>query len=244
LSTLRRSGWRRGVAAAGIVAAASATLVVPWSVLVSLRAGEPVAVAVGGAYPLFVGTYLPGRGQDFWTKRALAGDVRRHHPSLRGVPAQHIPGRAFEKLIAARHPTLAPDAAVLLEARRNVARYVRTRPVAFARLLLAKIPRMWWRYSEGAQRPTTTLRITLHRVLVIASLMGLLYGTWRTRHPALPAIALVLATMTALHMLAIAYPRYALPLVPVLVTGGAAGAVSSWTAVTRAPDPGARVDRG
>jgi hypothetical protein len=175
--------------------------------------------------PFFVGTYLPGRGQLSWTKRALAGEIRRHYPSLRGVSAGHIHEGALLQTIAARHPTLSTDAAVRVEVRRNIVRYVRTRPVAFARLLLAKIPRLWWNYSEGAQRPTTTLRVTLHRVLVIACVVALLYGTWRTRRPALLALALVLATMTAIHMLATAVPRYSMPLIPVLVAGGAAGAV-------------------
>jgi hypothetical protein len=176
----------------------------------------------------------------FWTKRALAAEIRRHDPSLRGVPAARIHEDALRQTIAARHPELSSDAALRLAVRRNIARYIRTRPVAFARLLLAKIPRLWWRYSEGAQRPTTTLRITLHRVLVIVSLIGLLYGTWRSRHPALLALALVLATMTALHMLATAVPRYAMPLIPVLVAGGAAGAVLSRTAMARKPDVAGR----
>jgi hypothetical protein len=126
--------------------------------------------------------------------------------------------------IPAAYPGLSRDAALSLEARRNVARYGRGRPAAFAGLLLSKLPRMWWVYSEGLRTREPAAAAALHRVLLVLSLLLLGAGLALTRHPALLAVTLVLAAISAQHMLLLALPRYAYPLLPVLYASAAAAA--------------------
>ncbi len=223
-ATIRRRGRRTGVAAAAAFTAAAAVLVVPWSVHASRTVGEPVVVAPGGGVALFVGTYLPGRGQLFWTKKALAGEARRHDPRLRGVPAAKLPGRAISDAVAARRPHLPRDAALRAAARENVARALRDDPAAFAGLLARKVPRLWWRYSEGADRRPAAWRTALHRLLVAACALALALALWRRRDAGLVAAAVVLVAVTSVHVAAEAIPRYALPAVPLLVAAGTAAA--------------------
>jgi hypothetical protein len=61
-------------------------------------------------------------------------------------------------------------------------------------------------------------------VLLVAGLLLLGAGVALTRHPALLAGALVLAAVSAQHMLLLALPRYAFPLLPVLYACAAAAA--------------------
>ena len=61
-------------------------------------------------------------------------------------------------------------------------------------------------------------------MLLVLSLLLLGAGLALTRHPALLAVTLVLAAISAQHMLLLALPRYAYPLLPVLYASAAAAA--------------------
>jgi 4-amino-4-deoxy-L-arabinose transferase-like glycosyltransferase len=145
----RRHGARSALVAVGAFAVPAVLVVAPWCLYASHREGRLVPVATGGGSSLFIGTFLPGHGSTYGAKRALAGQVWRRHPGLRAIPAVKLRAKLVLDMVAARHPGLSRDAALSLEARRNVARYGRGRPAAFAGLLLSKLPRMWWVYSEG-----------------------------------------------------------------------------------------------
>ena len=194
-------------------------VIAPWSAYASRWEGRFVPLATGSGTSLFVGTYLPGGGSTYGAKLALADEVRRRHPRLRGVPAPRLPGPLVFETVAARHPGLHPDAALAREARRNVARAVRHEPAAFARLLLSKPVKLWWGYSEGPRRPDPAAAVAVHRVLLVVSVLLLGAGALLTRQPMLIACALVLLAVTAQHALLLALPRYGFPLLPVLYAG-------------------------
>jgi len=214
LVVARRHGLRSALRAVAAFAAPVVLVVAPWCLYASHWEGRFVPVATGGGSSLFVGTYLPGGGSTYGAKRALAP----------GTPPYRLRAKVVLDRVAARHPGLGRDAALSLEARRNIARYGTHEPAAFARLLLSKPPRLWWRYSEGLKRPNPAAAVALHRALLVVSVLLLGAGLVATRDPVLLAVALLLAAVTAQHTLLLALPRYAVPLLPVLYAGGAAAA--------------------
>ena len=210
-------GWRagdlqRGLRTAAVLAAATGLTLAPWTVYASSRAEGFVAVTEGDGAALFVGTYLPGDGTTTGMKRKLLGDARR--------PA----AEALDK-IAARHPSLSREAALRREARRNIRRYVLGDPADFAVLAVKKTSRMWLRSSRAGSKTANPWTRRWHFVLVLAAAAALLTAVWRTRSLALGAILTVLLYSTLLHALVVAKPRYNLPLMPLLIAGGAAGVV-------------------
>ena len=216
---LVRHGALRALATAAAATAGALLLVLPWSLYASSRAHHFVPVATGGGSALFIGTFLPADARLGAVKRLLAAEARRH------VPPRRMRAKKVLDAVAARYPRMSRDAALALVARHNVAHYVRRQPLEFARLLLAKVPRLWWNYSEGSHRVEATAAVVIHRLLVVLSALALGGGLWRTRHPALVAATAVLATVTAEHVLVQAIPRYAFPLLGLLFSAGAAAAV-------------------
>jgi hypothetical protein len=89
--------------------------------------------------------------------------------------------------------------------------------------MVRKLDRMWTRYARGGAMHTSWEIRVLHILIVLAAFSGLFYGLWRTRSLVLGAIVAIIAWSTALHMLVVAQGRYNLPLMPILVVGGAAG---------------------
>jgi hypothetical protein len=86
-----------------------------------------------------------------------------------------------------------------------------------------KLRQLWLRPSHIGTSATLPWVAAVHLALVIAALAGLILGLIRRPSPALTAIALVLAYGTAVHLLTTADSRYNLPLMPLLLAGGAAG---------------------
>src|SRR5690606_21717453 len=107
------------------------------------------------------------------------------------------------------------DEALSTAARENLRTYALGQPVAFARMMLFKVGKMWTRYARGGADPTKVAWTTIHMLIVGLSAFGLLWGIVRRRDPALVSILIALATGTAVHMLAVAHGRYNLPLMPI-----------------------------
>ncbi|HVL95424.1 MAG TPA: hypothetical protein VM266_06145 [Solirubrobacteraceae bacterium] len=214
---------RRGLAVGGLLAAGALLAIGPWAAYASLRADRLVPVTQGSAAPLFVGTYLPGKGHTVGMKRALEDEVKRFKPSVRDTPPFHIPAGHYMEMIAARHPDLPEDAAIRREARENVRRYALGDPLGFGVMMLDKVQRMWTRYARGGARHTSPWIRGWHVALVLGCLAGLLAGLWRRRPVLLAAVLLAAAYSTALHTIVISQARYNLPLMPILISAGVAG---------------------
>ena len=82
---------------------------------------------------------------------------------------------------------------------------------------------MWIGYDRGTHHKRRGWILALHLVISAAGLAGLLYGVWRTRHPALWAILATVVTATAVNSFFVSEARHNVRLVPLLVAGGAAG---------------------
>ena len=214
----------RGLKAAAALAAGTAIALAPWTIYASSRQHQFVPVTTGGGSALFVGTYLPGKGETFDMKRKLAAETKRKVPKARHFTNPlAIPATYVLDAVAKRNPSLSHDSSLRKEGLKNIKRYVFRDPIGWAGMMVAKVSRMWTRYARGGAMHTSWEIRVLHILIVIASTAGLLYGLWRTRNLILAAIAVIILWSTALHMLVISQGRYNLPLMPILVVGGVAG---------------------
>ncbi|WP_210492780.1 hypothetical protein [Patulibacter sp. SYSU D01012] len=223
------AGWRRGATSAALLLAGLAVVVLPWTAYASRTADALVPVTNGGGSALFVGTYLPGNGSTFDMKFAMRDEIVRRHPKFADRPYTKIPATVVLDDVAARRPDLPRDEALSAAAKENLRRYALGQPVAFAEMMLFKAGKMWSRYARGGQDKTQAQWVAVHLAIVLLAGFGLLWGTVRRRDPVLASILLALAIATGVHTLAVAHGRYNLPLMPILIAGGAAG----WTMLLR-----------
>jgi len=193
----------------GLVFAVAALIpVLAWS----LNAGAPIST--GGGSSFFIGTYLPGHGTLPGAKAALKWETLRHSPELSGIAhARELPGERVLDAVAARHPRLDRDAALRAEGWQNLRTQPRAHPLAYARMLAAKLPRMWLTPSPRSDGLRTGPLRLWHVLLVLGALAGL-----RDRR-----VLAALLAFAAFHLVVEAIPRYALPVLPVLIATGCAG---------------------
>ena len=236
LWTWRAQSLRRGLLIGACIVGGAGLVIAPWSAYASERAGELVPVTRGSASALFVGTYLPGNGTTVGMKRSLGAEAKQRNPKLRGRADFDLEARSVLAVVADRHPDLEFNAAVALEARKNISRYLREDPVGYASMMLNKVQRMWSRYARGGARHTTWTIRGPHIALVVLATLGLLLGAWRRRSLLLACILAAALTSTAVHMLVVSQARYNLPLMPALLAGGLAGWVM-FVRGQRAPAP-------
>ncbi len=219
----RRRGWARGAGKAALLITATAVVVAPWSIHASNAAGRFVPLTTGGGAAFFVGTYLPGNGNTVDLKVALRAQTIAKHPKLAARPTRDIPALVILDDVAARHPGMDRDQALLAEAKKNIQHNLLHDPIGFAGLLADKFAKLWLRSTlGGSHTPNHPMRI-YHFILVLLAAFGLVAGLIRRRDVALGAILLALAATTSIHMLSVAHGRYNLPLMGLLVAGGVAG---------------------
>ncbi len=198
----------------------------PWSIRNSMLEDRFVPVTTGGATPLFIGTYLPGDGGRAGVKEKLRDEAERIHPSIKGEQTFRIPAQFIMDAVARRHPDLSRDRAISLEARKNIRRYALGDPIDFTAMMARKVPRMWDRPYDGGRYPASTGPRLLHIGYLLIGVIGafLLLARGTRRFSALVLIT-VIAYGTAMHLLVVAFPRYNLPLMPLVIALGAAGVV-------------------
>jgi CHASE2 domain-containing sensor protein len=110
-------------------------------------------------------------------------------------------------------------------------------------MMAAKTGRMWLMPTRSTLRVHGRNRARgriIHLVLLGASVLGLVAGLWRRRHPALLLVAVIVVYSTLLNAVLVAEARHNLPLLPALYAAGAAG----WAiALSRRPAPATELDR-
>ena len=166
-------------------------------------------------------------------KRRLATATRARYPRLRVTRDIRLPAVAVLSVVAERHPELRRSQALQLEARANLERYALGQPLAFARMMAGKVRRTWLVSSRlGVVRPSPLVR-GYHLGLVVACLAALGARLVARRSPLLVIVAVLIAQNALVHAVFVAKPRYALPLLPLLVAGAAVVAVPAAGAVLR-----------
>ncbi len=220
--------WRRGVQSAALLVVGCLVVMAPWTFQASRTAEKLVPVTTGSGSALFVGTYLPGNGSTFDMKFAMLDEIIEKHPSYADRHYTSIPAQVVLDDVAKRRRHLERDAALTAAARENVRTYALGQPVAFAKMMLFKVGKMWTRYARGGATATSPVWSALHLVIVGLAAIGLLWGIVRRRDPALASILIAIAVGTGVHMIAVAHGRYNLPLMPILIAGGVAGWTMWW----------------
>jgi hypothetical protein len=217
---------RRALLAAGAYLLAAAVALAPWSAYATSRRGEPTPITSSSWSALFVGTYLPAGGRIFRLRETLGDEARAHNPKIRHVGDKNLRTEWILDAVAARHPRLGRSAALQRETLRNLRRYALGHPVAFAGMQARKLERMWVGYDRGTHHKERWWILAIHLVLSAGGLAGLLYGLWRTGHPALWAILAAVVTVTAVNAFFVSEARHNVRLVPLLIAGGVAGVAS------------------
>jgi 4-amino-4-deoxy-L-arabinose transferase-like glycosyltransferase len=218
----RRYGWRDGAIAAGALLLSFCVVVVPWTVRNYVVLDRFVPISTGGGKALFIGTFLPGDGDHYGTKRAL---YYRYHPNSE-LPPEEVNLKPMEPLldrVAARHPELPRDSALAAEGKENLEQLVTEQPGDLLAMMGRKVWRMW-RSGSGPSMNSIPAG-AVHVVGCLFGLAGLLLLARRRRREALALGALVVG-VTAIGAVLLASTRRNLILMPLAFS--LAGASMSW----------------
>jgi hypothetical protein len=241
---LRRPRWRAGLlggtVAAALLVVAFVVPLAPWTARNYVVLDRFVPVTTGGGKALFVATYLPGAGRQQKVKRKLIeryyGKHDLSYPEVKATEMAPLLNR-----VAKRYPDMRRDAALGRIGRENLVRYATGQPVAYAKMVLAKIGNMWDRGSTPAMSPD--LMFVYHRVLLALAGIGIAAMAIQRRWEAV-VIGLLVLGVTVVGGLTLAVPRRALPLMPLVLAFTAlplSWALPRWGSARRvqtpAPDP-------
>ncbi|MGE4428233.1 MAG: hypothetical protein AB7G37_17405, partial [Solirubrobacteraceae bacterium] len=169
-------GWRKGVESAALLVVMCVIVVLPWTIYASGKAEKFVPITTGGGSAFFVGTFLDGNGSTFDMKYVLQDEIRAKHPEYADTDYKQIPAELVLNEVAARHPDLDRDEALLKEARENLRDAVLGRPNELAGLMVFKLGKMWLRATLGGSSTKKPVLRTGHVVLVLVTFLGLMVG--------------------------------------------------------------------
>ncbi|MGA2469105.1 MAG: hypothetical protein ABSG64_00255 [Solirubrobacteraceae bacterium] len=235
-----RGDRRRAIGRAAIYAVAALATLAPWVAFASNKNGRFVTVTTGGTDALFIGTYLPGDGNQFQTTQAFRPAVCRRFPKECHFPDNDA--APMFQLITAEHPGDNRNQAVTAAVLSNLSKYALGQPVSFAQMLVRKAWEMWWDPWSGGNsatgRPDTST--TVHRIYVVLAWLGLLIGglLYRRRWSVIVPTA-VFVVVIAVNDWFGPEPRDSVRLSPLLFALGAVGLVAGlrW-AIARRSGPG------
>lgn len=212
LVAARSRGWRSGVVAGSLLLVAFAAVLAPWTIRNYGVLDRVVPVSTGGGRALFVGTYLPGDGENVRTRKELNARYGLHEK--RTDPLLDV--------VARRYPDLDRDQALARIGRENLWKYVREEPADYAVMLARKAATIWSR-GLGSTMDAPAWR-AFHLALVALAAAMLAALAVRRRIEA-AVLALPILTITGLGMLLLAPPRRNVPLMPLVIALGAAAGV-------------------
>lgn len=232
-TNLCHQGWRRGLAAGGVLLAGLALVVVPWTVRNVVALDRVVPVSTGGGQVLFAGTYLPSDGDP----EKVGAGVVDENPDLFGPDALERLRleQILARLAAREYPRLESDQALARMGREQLWDDVSGAPLEYAGFLAAKLWRVWGHGPRAVMRePGWEL---LHWALVGFALLGLGVLIAR-RRPEAVILATILLAITAVSLLLVASPRRFLVLLPLVAA--LAGVGVAWVGSRAATRPSRR----
>ena len=145
--------------------------------------------------------------------------------------------------VARKYPDLERDAALAKIGRENFRKYVTRGAGAVRRMVATKMWNVWRRGSGPTMRAGGW--IAFHYAMLALAVVGLAVLAWRRRWEAL-VLATLIGGITVLGGLLLAVPRRNVPLMPLVLTLAAAGAVwlrsrpaAGWPSAVARPPPGA-----
>jgi hypothetical protein len=235
-----RPAWRVRIVRLVVYLGCLAVVVAPWVIYASQRNGRFVPITTSGPNALFIGTYLPGHGEQFPTVKAFQGAVCRREPTRCSHFRAGYSAPMF-RLISARYPRLSESQAATKAALENLRKYALGKPLSFAGMMWEKFWRMWshpWSGGNSGLHPDTSR--TQHDLFFLLAWVGLLAGATLIRRWELITAALVLLAVSSLNTLFVAQARDNVRFTPMLLTYGAAGL---WLLITRHIVPELRARR-
>lgn len=233
----RKWHWRAGLARAGLMLAAAAVVVAPWTIRNAVALDRVVPVSTGGGQVLFAGTYLPSGGDP----ERVGAEVVERHPELFApdAVARLRLEQILARLAAHRYPGMEADQALAKMGKEQLWDDISEEPLEYAGFLATKVGRVWFHPARDVMRaPPWRL---LQWALVAFGLLGLAVLAWRRRWEALLFGAIFLA-ITAISALLVASPRRLLVMAPLLAALAGFGATWAWAQLRgwRRPEPGRR----
>ena len=202
--------------------AAFAVVVLPWTIRNAIELDRFVPVSTGGGKALFIGTYLPGDGDHFGTKRAL---FYQQNPGSDLSPDEVnlLSMQPILDEVAAERPDLDRDAALGAIGKENLGDALTEQPGDLAAMMGRKVWRMW-RSGSGPGMDGAWQEV-IHASLGLAGIAGLVLLCLRRRREAV-VIGLLILGITAIGALLLASTRRNLILMPIVIA--LAGTAVSW----------------
>ena len=222
----RRSGRSFGGALlpAAALLVAFGLIVLPWTVRNAVELDRFVPVSTGGGKALFIGTYLPGDGDHYGTKRAL---YYQQNPGSDLAPEEVnlLPMQPILNEVAAERPELDRDAALGAIGKENLGDLITEQPGDLAAMMGRKVWRMW-RSGSGPGMDGAWQEV-IHASLGLAGIAGFVLLCLRRRREAV-VIGLLVLGITAIGALLLASTRRNLILMPIVIS--LAGVAFAWLA--------------
>jgi len=228
-------------------------VVAPFVVYASIRTHRFTPIVDAGPHALFLGTYLPGGGNQFIdlqvTDKQVCDYFNTHRPdaarrALLSLPKDycHIPpgdAQGLFAMIQAQHPGESNQQAAQDEAFHNLDHYMLGNPLSFAHMLIKKAWNMWsypWSggNSVGGGGLARTTSLLQHQIYSVIAWLGILLGLvllrrrWAYVVPVLGLLAIAwLNTFFAIT------PRDNVRFMPFVFTFGAIGLATAAAALAR-----------
>jgi len=218
---LRRSPGAALLPAMALIAA-FAVIVLPWTIRNAIELDRFVPITTGGGKALFIGTYLPGDGDHFGTKRAL---YYQQHPDSDLSPDEVnlLSMQPILDEVAEQRPDLDRDAALGAIGKENLEELVTEQPGDLVAMMGRKVWRMW-RSGSGPGMDGAWQEV-IHASLGLAGIAGLVLLCLRRRREAV-VIGLLILGITVIGAVLLASTRRNLILMPIAIS--LAGAAVSW----------------
>jgi hypothetical protein len=215
----------------GLVALATVT---PYVVYASLRERHFTPIVSAGPNALFLGTYLPGGGNQFIdievTQKQVCQRFRLTRPRLCHLSAGNAQG--LFALVQAEHPGKSEASAAEAAALDNLNKYMLGEPLKFAHMLWKKAWNMWSLPWSGGNAGSGgglvhTTSVFQHRLYSAIAWIGILLGLlalWRRWAYVVPVLALL--AIALLNTFFAITPRDNVRFMPFVFLYGAVGLVS------------------
>jgi hypothetical protein len=214
--------------------------VTPFVVYASLREHRFTPIVSAGPHALFLGTYLPGGGNQFIdvsvTAKAVCKKFHTTHPKYCHLSAGNAQG--LFALIQSEHPGDSDAAAAQAAAFGNLNKYMLGEPIKFARMLWNKAWNMWslpWSGGNsvgggGLKHDTSVFQ---HQLYSAIAWLGMLLGVvllWRRWAVIVPTLALL--AIALLNTFFAITPRDNVRFMPFVFLYGAVGLIAAvrWSA--------------